>query len=207
MDKGRIKVFDITRDVKYARYLHRCLTGPFRTYVRRSHYLGEAIPRGFHKKLLLAEGDVVGQIEYSPAHVSYYPIRGENIIVMNCIWVLRRAGGHNLGKQLLQDMIQSEKSASGVATIALKNHWSPWFKKQQIEHLGFKPIQTLNVSHKAKHPSQIFTVYLMWMPNVEGATPPSWDQNKLLEGTTCCVAHPLYRSQAYTQRQLLIRHR
>ena len=203
MGKGRIEVVEITKDAKYSRYLYRCLTGPFRKYARRSHYLSKAIPRGFHKKLLIAEGDVVGQIEYAPAYVSYYPIRGENIIVMHCIWILRRAGGHNLGKWLLKNMIQSEKSASGFATIALKNHWSPWFKKRQIEYLGFKSIRSMNVLYKTKHRSNIFTVYLMWMPNIEDACPPSWNQEKLLEGTIYCVAHPLYRPQTYKQRQIL----
>jgi hypothetical protein len=44
---------------------------------------------------------------------------------MNCIWVLRKAKGHNLGKRLLQDMIKNEKDAAGFATIALEDHWSP----------------------------------------------------------------------------------
>jgi len=73
--------------------------------------------------------------------VSYYPIMGDNMIVMNCIWVLRKAKGHNFGKQLLEEMIKSEKDASSFATIALENHWSPWFKKRQIEKLGLQTVR------------------------------------------------------------------
>ena len=50
------------------------------------------------------------------------PITGENVIVMNCIWVLRRAKDHNFGKLLVEDMIKSEKDASCFATVALENH-------------------------------------------------------------------------------------
>ena len=54
---------------------------------------------------------------------------GDNVIVMNYLWILRKAKGHALGKHLLKDMIDSEGDADGFATIALENHWSPWFVK------------------------------------------------------------------------------
>ena len=136
----KIKIIDITEISEYEKYLYKCLVPhPFRRYSKRKEYFEKAIPKGFRKKLLIFNGNVVGQIEYAPAEVSYYPIMGDNIIVMNCIWVLRKAKGHNLGKRLLQDIIKSEKDAVGFATIALENHWSPWFKKWQMEKLGFKP--------------------------------------------------------------------
>jgi hypothetical protein len=58
---------------------------------------------------------------------------------MNCIWGLKRAKGRGFGKMLVEDMVQSEGNAAGFATIALENHWSPWFKKGQME----KRLQTL----------------------------------------------------------------
>jgi len=146
-------------------------------------------------KLLIFNGDVVGQIEYAPAAASSYPIIGDDTVVMMCIWVLRRAKGHDFGKKLLEDMIKSEKEADGFATVALENHWSPWFMKWQMESLGFKPIDSMNVFHKIKRENQAFTIYLMWMPIAEGAKPPRWDKQELLKGITFCMAHPLYRPQ------------
>lgn len=165
-----------------------------------------AIPKGFRKKLLISDGDVVGQIEYSPPEASYYPIMGENLIVMNCIWVLRRAKGHDFGKKLIEDMTKSEKHASGFATIALENHWSPWFKKEQMEKLGFKPLDSIKVRHRTKHKQQAFNLHLMWMPNTENARPPTWNEQKLLEGLTPCTAHPLYHPQTYKPKQILKKH-
>ncbi|MCK4424574.1 hypothetical protein KAU93_02725, partial [Candidatus Bathyarchaeota archaeon] len=96
---SRVKITDITKNKRYERYLYRCLAPiPFRKYSRRQEYLENAIPKGFHKKLLIFNGKILGQIEYAPAEASYYPVTGENIIAMNCIWVLRKAKGHNLGK-------------------------------------------------------------------------------------------------------------
>ena len=200
------KIVDITQIGEYEKYLYRCLTGPFRRYKKRIEYLKKAIPKGFHKKLLIFNGEVVGQIEYSPAEVSDYPIMGDNIIVMNCVWVLRKAKGHNFGNQLLEDMIKSEKDAAGFATIALENHWSPWFKKWQIEKLGFKSLDSIKVVHKTKYKGKVFSIYLMWMPTTENAKPPTWDHEKLLEGVTFCIAHPLYHPQTYEQKQILKKH-
>jgi GNAT superfamily N-acetyltransferase len=197
------KIVDITKNGEYEIYLHRCLAGPYRRYKRRTEYLRKAIPRGFHKKLLVFNMDVAGQIEYSPAEVSYYPIMGDNIMVMNCIWVLKKARGHNFGKLLLEDFIKNEKDAAGFATIALENHWSPWFKKEEIEKLGFKSLDSIKVAHKTKDKGRIFKIHFMWMPNTEKSKPPTWNQRKLLEGITTCILHPLYHPKTYKPKQIL----
>ena len=188
---------EITKSVDYERYLYKCLVPiPPRPYSPRREYLEEAIPKGLKKKLLLFAGEVVGQIEYAPAEVSGYPITGSDLIVMNCIWVLRKAKGHNLGRKLMEDMVLSAPEASGFATIALEGHWSPWFKKEQLEKLGFQPIEAITVRHKAKH-REPFRIWLMWMPIKGEAKPPAWDKRRLLEGVTFCCAHPLYRPRAW----------
>ena len=198
------KIIDITTDEQYEDYLYRCLGGPpSKRYRKRIEYLQRAIPAGFHKKLLLSNGEPVGTIEYAPAESSYYPIRGDNIIVMNCIWVLRKVKGHNLGGFLVQDMVSSERRASGFAAVALENHWSPWFRKWQMEKLGFNPLKTITVTHKAKPNRGTFSIYLMWMPNKPDVNPPTWNQAELLEGITCCTAHPLYHPQTYAPTQIL----
>jgi hypothetical protein len=188
------RILDITKREDYEKHLYRCLApAPFRKYKSRREFLEKAIPEGFHMKLLVSDGDLIGQIEYAPARASGYPILGDNIVVMMCIWVLRRAKGHDFGKKLVRNMIKSEKHAAGFATIALKNHWSPWFIKWQMERLGFKPLDSIKVTQKTKNKEQVFTIYLMWMPIANNAKPPKWDKKKLLEGVTFCMAHPLYR--------------
>jgi len=170
---------------------------PFRKYRHRREYLEKAIGRGFHKKLLIFNGEIVGQIEYAPAEVSGYPILDDNVVVMNCIWVLRKAKGHNFGKQLLKNMIESEKDADGFATIALENHQSPWFRKWQLEKLGFKSLEAIRVAHKTKHKEQTFSIHLMWMPNKKKVKPPILDKRKMLQGENFCLAHPLYCPQTW----------
>jgi len=200
---SQTEIVDITKIGEYEKYLYRCLAGPFRRYKRRMEYLEKVIPRVFHKKLLIFNGQIVGQIEYSPAEVSYYPIMGDDAIVMNCIWVLRKVKGHNFGRLLLEDMVESEKDAAGFATIALENHWSPWFKKGQMEKLGFKSLDSIEVTHKTKYKGQVFGIHLMWMSIKKDAKPPTWNQQKLLEGITYCTLHPLYHPQTYEQKQIL----
>lgn len=202
---SKVKIIDITRNRDYEKYLYRCLAPmPFRKYKKRQKYLESAIPKGFHKKLLLLNDEVVGQIEFAPAEVSGYPIKGENIIVMNCIWVLRKTKGHNFGNELLRDMIESEENAAGFATIALENHWSPWLKKEQMEKLGFRSIDTITVEHKTKHVGEFFQVHLMWLPRAKKAKPPTWDKDKILEGEEFCMAHPLYHPEKPEFREILV---
>jgi len=197
------KIIDITKVSEYEKYLYRCLIGPFARYKRRVEYLKTAIAKGFHKKLLIFNEGVVGQIEYSPAEVSYYPIVGDKTTVVNCIWVLKKAKGHSFGKQLLDNAIKGAKGADSLATIALENHWSPWFKKSEMERLGFRPLESIKVAHKTKYKGTVFSIYLMWMPIAERAKPPTWNKQKILEGVDSCIAHPLYHPQAYEQKRIL----
>jgi len=37
----------------------------------------------------------------------------------------------------------------------------------------------------------------MWMPMKEKAKPPKLDEQKILEGETFCISHPLYRPQKW----------
>jgi hypothetical protein len=194
---SHFEIIDITKLSEYEKYVYKCLASmPFRRYSGRQEYLQKAIPRGFHKKLLILNGGVVGTIEYAPADVSGYPITGNGVIVMNCVWVLRKARGHNFGK-LVKDMVKSERDAAGFATISLEIPWSPWFRKCQIEKLGFKPVDSIRVAHRTEHKGQVFNIYLMWMPVTETAKLPGWDRRRLLEGETFCLAHPLYRPQVW----------
>lgn len=191
-----VEIIDISRNKDYEIFLYKCLAPmPIMKYGIRAEYLELALPRGFHKRLMIFGGEVVGQIEYAPWEVSGYPIKGENLVVMNCVWVLRRAGGHDFGKMLVWDMMQSENHASGFATIALENHWSHWFRKWQIEKLGFKSIDEIKVTHKTKHKGQAFNIHLMWMPREKVSEKPHWDKEKILYGERFCSAHPLYNPQ------------
>lgn len=105
-----VEIVDITENIDYARYLYRCLAPmPFVKYRKRREYLESAIPKGFRKKILIFNGDVVGTIEYTFAEGSGFPIKGDNVIVMNCIWVLRKAKKHNFGKRLLVDMMKKRE--------------------------------------------------------------------------------------------------
>jgi hypothetical protein len=193
----QVKIIDVTRAHKYEKYLYKCLAPmPFRKYSNRQKYLQKSIPKGFHKKLLILNEKVAGQIEYAPAEACGYLIIGENTIVMNCIWVLKIAKDHNFGRLLVEDMVKSERTAACFATISVDNHPSPWFRKWQMEKLGFKPIDSIRVADKRKPKGLVFTIYLMWMHGTEEAK-PSWDKKRLLSGETFCLAHPLYHPQTW----------
>lgn len=199
-------IVDITGSLDYERYLYRCLAPmPLRRYRKRREYLEAALPGGLHKKLLLLSGEVVGQIEFAPAEASGYPITGANTVVMNCIWVLRRARGRRLGACLLRDMMEGEGWADGFATMGLEGHWSRWLRKRQMEALGFRSIDSIIVAHRTKHRGEPFKIHLMWLPRTRDSGPPTWDISRLLEGVDFCLAHPLYHPEGLKMRDILER--
>ena len=189
---------------KYELLLVKCL--PALSFTRSKHrleYLRNAIPNGFQKKILIFNGEIVGTIEYAPPAFSCYPIQGEKIAVMNCVWVLRKAKGHGFGKELVRSMIEDSGDVDGFATIALEKHWSPWFRKWQIEKLGFKPIDSMKVKHKVKRTSKLFKLHLMWLPTNQDAELPTWDKVKMTEGVKFCRGHPLYNTDSWETKHIV----
>jgi hypothetical protein len=93
-----------------------------------------------------------------------------------------KSKGTPFGKQLINDMITNEKDASGFATVALENHWSPWMKKDQMKRLGFRAIDDVKLRHKTEHTDQTITAYLMWLPKAQNAHPPKWNTKKTFGG-------------------------
>lgn len=114
---------------------------------------------------------------------------------MNCIWVQKTTQGHGFGKQLLKSMIESEKDASGFATIALENYWGGYFRKSEIESLGFRSIKSVRVRHKTRNRNRCFELHLVWLPAEKGAKLPTWDEAKLLKGVYFCRGHSLYHDR------------
>jgi len=204
MSGDDVAVIDVTISGRHERFLYGCLVSrAIVKYRRRSEYLEAAVQKGFRKNILVFKGDVVGTVEYAPPEGSAYSIKGKDIIVINCIWVLRRAKGHRFGARLLEEMMKTEPSAAAFVTLGLEGHWSPWLRRDQLEKLGFKSIDSLRVSHKTKHVSEPFTVHLMWLPRRGDAKPPTWDKRKILEGVSFCMAHPLYHPQTYKPKEIL----
>ena len=196
MDDPKVEFVEVMGTRGYEEYHYRCLTAMTkRRYRKRTRYLEWGIPRGLRKEVLFVDDEAVGMIEYAPAGASAYPISGNGVWVVNCIWVLRRAKGHRYGKSLINRMMDSVEDASGLAMIALEGHHSPWLRLWQMEYLGFRTIDSRTMRHMVKRPDICFRTHLMWMPLVEGAAPPRMDWEEMLKGVDFCIAHPLYRAE------------
>ena len=211
---SEVEIVDAAENPEYEGYLYRCLFHSrkdtygdhFRRrrsafYDHRREYLKRAIPKGFHKKMLIFEGDQAGTIEYAPAEGSGLPINGDNVVVMNCIWVHRKAQGRGFGKRLLRAMVEAERGASGFATIALENYWGGYFKKSEMESLGFESVKSVRVRHKTKNRERCFGLHLMWLPMIKGSKLPTWDESKLLQGVYFCRGHSLFHDRHLTPHQ------
>ncbi len=199
MAAPEIRVVDATHNKEYERHLYGCLASFTRTRRsrKRAEYLAEAMGRGLRKHVLFMDGDPVGMIEYVPAEASPYPIDGDGVVVMSCIWVLKRAAGRGLGKTLLKVMLEEARDAVGFASIALDGHPSPWFSLSQLERLGFTSIDSRRMRHRVKKPEQCFEVHLIWMPLNCEAPEPEMRWRDMLKGVDYCIGHPLYRAESH----------
>lgn len=109
---------------------------------RRRHWLQEMAPHGLKVILaieprpprfidfggervsrdeltLLADGLVVGLLEYVPIEETLYPVEGRGYLFVDCLWVMRPYVGRGIGRALMDGVIRHARgNDSGVATVA-----------------------------------------------------------------------------------------
>jgi len=135
---------------------------------RRRHWLQEMAPRGLKVILaieprpprfidfgdervsrdeltLLADGLVVGLLEYVPIEETLYPVEGKGYLFVDCLWVMRPYVGRGVGRALMDGVIrQARGSDSGIATVAWRgadpaDDW-PYMPAAFFSSFGFEAV-------------------------------------------------------------------
>lgn len=173
----------------------------------RLGYLRVARERGLRKLLLLHEETVAGQLETVPPEVSGFPVSGEGLLFVHCIWVQEAYTGLEGGRRLLAAAAATEGVRS-LATVAY-NEVLPWMPMSFFEAQGFTCIDQLETGRFYENVPIV--AYLMWRPLADDAPPPTWDREKFLDGVDFCPAYPwmfgkrLYWGDRYDHHAVLVR--
>ncbi len=94
---------------------------------------------------LLADGLVVGMLEYLPIEETLYPVEGRGYFFVDCIWVLPPFTGSGVGRALMEGVIRRARVAEGgVATIAWRganpaDDW-PYMPEDFFRAFGFEVV-------------------------------------------------------------------
>jgi ribosomal protein S18 acetylase RimI-like enzyme len=113
---------------------------------RRRHidFGGERVSRD--ELTLLADGLVVGILEYLPIEETLYPVEGRGYFFVDCIWVLPPFTGSGVGRALMEGVIRSARQAEGgVATVAWRganpaDDW-PYMPEGFFRRFGFEAVE------------------------------------------------------------------
>lgn len=86
--------------------------------------------------------DVRGKvfIEYVPIESSWLPLKGNNFMVINCLWVSGHFKGQGNGKKLLQECISDAKKMDGVVAISSDKKRPFMSDPKFLKHHGFEII-------------------------------------------------------------------
>lgn len=78
---------------------------------------------------LLADGLVVGLLEYAPGEITWYPVDANGYRYVDCLWVIPGYTGRGIGRALLSGVVrEARRMESGVAVTAWRgpNPVSTW---------------------------------------------------------------------------------
>ncbi len=99
-----------------------CAIGSDKQNKNRAQSKKEWMKKRFSEGLIFKKFNVRGKvfIEYMPIETVWKPIKGENYMVINCLWVSGQYKGKGLSVQLLQECIQDAKNKKmdGIVVIS-----------------------------------------------------------------------------------------
>lgn len=108
-------------------------------------WVGDNLEKGYKMKIALdKDGYFMGLIEYLPVQHSLQRIEGENLLCIDCIWVLNQYQKQGAGKKLLLECLEDAKNYDGTVT------WATDFlimNYKFFEHFGFKIVDKEDVGH------------------------------------------------------------
>lgn len=152
----------------------------------RLSYLRKARDRGLQKLLLFYGEQLAGQVEFATVQGSGLPILGEEVAVINCIWVLDAFTGLSGARHLLA-ACSDRTRAQSLVTVAYNDHL-PWMPASFFRSQGFSTLEQVETGRFFENTSIV--AHLMWRPLVDDAPRPSWDPARLLAGLDFCPAYP-----------------
>jgi GNAT superfamily N-acetyltransferase len=110
----------------------------------------------------------VGLIEFAPIEKTIFPVKGENLAFIHCVWVITPFWRKGVGKALVESFMEKTSHLSGAAVIAYQGEsWWGFFDympKWFFDKFGFKEVDRNGTSvlmfknyQKAKPPEFILS--------------------------------------------------
>ena len=107
----------------------------------KRRWLERLLPYGVGGKLANFDGHLVGMLEYSPIEYAPFPVTGERLLHINCIWVLPGYQRMNIGESLMRSFA-NEAMARGSAGASVLADEGPFFMPATFfAHEGFRTIE------------------------------------------------------------------
>ncbi len=139
------------KELSYTSYL--CLWGISRQQKeamkehmeKRLKWIEKMMPKGL--EIIVALGPRKGRrglIEYLPIEIAPEPVKGENSLFINCIWVLPRFSKKSIGKGLMQLFLEQAREVGGASVLAYEgDKWFDYFDYMPasfFKKFGFREI-------------------------------------------------------------------
>jgi GNAT superfamily N-acetyltransferase len=138
-------------ELRYVSYL--CLWGVSRNQKeamkehmeKRLKWIEDMMPRGLEIVVAFDQRKSKrGLIEYLPIEIAPEPVKGENSLFIDCIWVLSRFSKVGIGKGLMQCLLKEARNVGGATVLAYEgDKWFGYFDYMPanfFEKFGFEEV-------------------------------------------------------------------
>jgi len=140
-----MKIISIDQDIIESEHIC-CALGNDKPNMRRAQSKKEWMKKRFDEGLIFKRFDERGKIfiEYMPVETVWKPIRGKNIMVINCLWVSGSFKGRGLSTQLLNECLKDTKlqKMDGIAVVCSTTVKPFLTDKKFFIHHGFEVVDS-----------------------------------------------------------------
>jgi len=107
----------------------------------KRQWLEKRLSHGVGGKLAYSDGQLAGMVEYSPIEYAPFPVGGDSLLHINCIWVLPRFQRMTIGENLVRSCI-SEARTRGKRGLSVLAYGATFFMPATFfVRQGFRTVQ------------------------------------------------------------------
>ncbi len=140
---GRLKIVDLTLENVHDS-IGLCIgSKPGYEHAReeKRRWLEKYLPYGVGGKLAYLDERIVGMLEYSPIEYAPFPVAGNNLLHINCIWVLPQFQRMTAGEGLVKSCVSEALSRGKKGLSVLSYDGTFLMPSTFFLHQGFRRVQ------------------------------------------------------------------
>jgi GNAT superfamily N-acetyltransferase len=144
---------------------------------KRLEWQKKMYDKGLRVKVVHVDGEIAGSLNMMPIEYSSAGPLGDDLMVLQCLFVPKEFQGKGAGKALMEAAEEEAKRQGKKGLVTYGYRWDFWFMPASfIEKYGFEQVDSFKI-HTDEETGEVQEMVLLWKPFDESAEAPKFPKS------------------------------